>query len=220
MKTLKDKILHLPIVMKTMAFVNNLSFGKDNIPLVEVVQISLAEFRKDDVSGRASAVAFNFLMAIFPSIIFLFTLIPYIPIPNLEHLVMDYLYQILPQSIYVVASETIRDIIAKPRGGLLSFGFLFAWFAALNGTLAIIESFNKMYKTHERRGFIKKRIVAGLLIFLLAGVLITSMILLIVGQVVLDYLNDHTDFITDGKTLLMINLLRYGTVIVSFFFSI
>lgn len=221
MNKIIDFILNLPIVVKTISFVNSITFGKDNIALVQVVKICLDEIKKDDLNGRASSVAFSFLMAIFPSVIFLFTLIPYIPVSGLEVQIMDYLKQIMPHSIYVVAAETIEDIIAKPRGGLLSFGFIFTWFAALNGTLAIIESFNKMYKTHDRRGFIKKRLIAGVLIFLLAVVLLLSVVLLIVGQVVIDYLHDHTNyFFTDGNSLIMVNLLRYGTVILSFFFSI
>ena len=220
MNKLLERFFHLPVVIKSIAYVNNISFGRDKISLVEVSKICLAEIKKDDLAGKASGVAFNFLMAIFPSVIFLFTLIPYIPVPGLEVQIMDYLRQIMPHSIYVVAAETIEDIIAKPRGGLLSFGFIFTWFAALNGTLAIIESFNKMYKTHEKRGFIKKRLVAGILIFLLAGVLLSSVVLLIVGQVVIDYLHTRTNFFNDGNTLLLVNLLRYGTVMLSFFFSI
>lgn len=220
MNKIKIMLLNLPIVVNVITFINNLKFGKDQISFIEVTNICLAEIKKDDLTGKASGVAFNFLMAIFPSVIFLFTLIPYIPVPGLEHQIMDYLKQIMPHSIYVVAAETIEDIIAKPRGGLMSFGFIFTWFAALNGTLAIIESFNKMYKTHEKRGFIKKRIVAGVLIFLLVIVLLSSVILLIVGQVVIDYLHQHSDFFSDDKTLLLVNILRYGTVMLSFFFSI
>ena len=220
MHKLKTILLQLPIIEKLIHYVKQLKFGKDKILFVEVVSICLDEFNKDDLTGKASGVAFNFLMAIFPSVIFLFTLIPYIPVPGLEIQIMDYLKQIMPASIYIVAAETIEDIIAKPRGGLLSFGFIFTWFAALNGTLAIIESFNKMYKTHERRGFFRKRMVAGVLIFLLAIVLLSSIILLIVGQVVIDYLHHHTAIFSDGNTLLMVNILRYGTVMLSFFFSI
>jgi membrane protein len=220
MNKLVNKILHIPIIINFIAFIDKLAFGKDKILLVEVYSICINEIKKDDLAGKASGVAFNFLMAIFPSVIFLFTLIPYIPVPGLEIQIMDYLKQIMPASIYIVAAETIQDIIAKPRGGLLSFGFIFTWFAALNGTLAIIESFNKMYKTHEKRGFIRKRMVAGVLIFLLAIVLLSSIILLIVGQVVIDYLHHHTTIFSDGNTLLMVNILRYGTVMLSFFFSI
>ncbi|MEY5048608.1 MAG: hypothetical protein RLZZ175_1967 [Bacteroidota bacterium] len=220
MNKLKKYILQIPFVLKTIAYVRSISFGKDNVSLVEVSNICIKEIIRDDVAGKASGVAFNFIMAIFPSIIFLFTLIPYIPVPQLDVHIMHYLKQIMPAPIYVVAAETIQDIIAKPRGGLLSFGFIFTWIAALNGTLAIIECFNKMYKTHEKRSFIKKRLVAAVLIFLLVVVLLTSVIFLIVGQVVIDYLHDNTPIFSDGITLYLVNILRYLTVILSFFISI
>ena len=71
----------------------------------------------------AYGVAFNFTFAIFPSLIFMFTVIPYIPIENLNVKILDFLQEVVPGKIYNNAEGTINDIVSKPRGGLLSFGF-------------------------------------------------------------------------------------------------
>jgi len=232
---IKNAILASKLVVTVIQFYAQITIGKSKLPLKSIIHYTLQEIEDDDVSGRAASVSFNFLMAIFPSVIFLFTLIPYIPIPNLAPQILAYLKEIMPNALYSVASDTITDIISKPRSGLLSFGFLFAWFAALNGTLAIIEAFNKMHQTHEKRGFIKKRLVAGFLIFLLAMVLVSSVVLLFVGQVVLDYVTEKEmlsdilvwlgviskkEVVDTYIVLLGINILRYSVVIFSFFMAI
>jgi membrane protein len=70
--------------------------------------------------------AFNFFIAIFPLIIFLFTLIPYIPIENLEGLITGFIQKFLPDKAFYFVNETITDIVTNQNAGLLSFGFIAA----------------------------------------------------------------------------------------------
>ncbi len=131
---------------------------------------------KNDIWGESKGVAYNFTVALFPSIIFLFTLIPHIPIDNLDVLIMGFLQEVLPNSMYDVTSTTINDIVSKQRGGLLSFSFIMALTLATNGMQGLMDSFNKCYNTYEKRTFLKKRLIATMLTFLLAFVLFLAMI--------------------------------------------
>ena len=81
---------------------------------------------EEDLNLRASSLAFNFFIAIFPLIIFLFTLIPYVPIDNLDVLITEFIQKFLPANAFDFVNETIQDIITNQNAGLLSFGFIAA----------------------------------------------------------------------------------------------
>src|SRR5690606_17542954 len=135
----------------------------EDVSLYTLVRTLLRKLSKDDVIDRANGVAFNFILAIFPAIIFLFTLIPYIgrfiPSVNKEN-ILSFLSQMIPPSMFVEISSTVEDIISNTRGGLLTFGFLFSMYLATNGMMALMRAFNACYKTNENRGAIKMRLIA------------------------------------------------------------
>ena len=85
------------------------------------------------ITTRASSLAFNFFLAFFPSIIILFTLIPYIPIDGLQETLMELIATVLPPSTNEATFATLDDIINNPRGGLLSIGFILALYFSTNG---------------------------------------------------------------------------------------
>src|SRR5690606_36043660 len=122
--------------------------------------------------------------------IFLFTLIPYIPIPNLDSNIMRFLKEFLPYSIYDAASSSITDIISNQHGDLLSFGFLFALFTATNGVGAMITAFNRCYRTTEKRSFIKKWLTSVYLVFFISVILFLSIGLSISSKLYLNYLEN------------------------------
>jgi membrane protein len=192
---------------------------KKGTPLSLVLQILLRKFRNDEITPQANAVAFNLTLSVFPAIIFLFTLIPYIPIPQLDTRIMLFLGQVLPEGIYSEIATTIYDIVSRPRGNLLSLGFLFASFAATNGMMAIMNAFNRSYRTRERRSFIRTRLIATGLTFMLALVLFLAVVLLIVGNVVLDWILAHDvyNLVNDQVSYVLISLLQYGVVFFVFF---
>lgn len=142
----------------------------------------------NDTSERAASVAYSLILAVFPAIIFLFTLIPLIPIPNMENQVMDFFAQVLPASTYDTVKTTIYDIISRPRGNVLSFGFLLALYAATNGILSLMMAFNSSHKTDEGRGFLKTRLIAFGLTIMLAFALFLAIAVLVIGGVITDYL--------------------------------
>ena len=74
--------------------------GFDNIPIYDVVTFFRQEIKRDQLPVRASAISFNFLLAIFPSIIFLFTLIPYIPIGGLDVIIHKFFKDVLPYMVW------------------------------------------------------------------------------------------------------------------------
>ncbi|WP_375444225.1 YihY/virulence factor BrkB family protein [uncultured Fibrella sp.] len=143
----------------------------------------------NDLSERASSVAYSLILAIFPTVIFLFTLIPFIKfIPDLDKQIMQLFAQALPIGAFDTVDTTIKDIVSQPRGGVLSFGFILALYSATSGMVALMNAFNSAHETAERRSFLAKRGIAVLLTVALAISLFLAIGLLVVGGVVIDYL--------------------------------
>ncbi|MEZ0486721.1 YihY/virulence factor BrkB family protein [Fibrella aquatica] len=143
----------------------------------------------NDLSERASSVAYSLILAIFPTIIFLFTLIPFINfIPDLEGQILQFFAQALPSGTFDSVGATIKDIVSQPRGGVLSFGFLLALYSATNGMVALMNAFNASHHMPERRSFLAKRGIAVVLTVALAISLVLAIGLLVIGGVVIDYL--------------------------------
>ncbi|TAH24831.1 MAG: YihY/virulence factor BrkB family protein [Cytophagales bacterium] len=182
-------IVKLKIFQLIVEKMNRIYLTKDGISLQRVSYIFLNQIKKDQIQDKASAMAFNFTLSIFPLIIFLFTLIPYIPIPNLQQNIMGFLKQIMPLSIYESAESTILEIISIQQGGLLSFGFFLALYAATNGVVSMIQSFNKCYRTADTRGFFSRFFLALSLVFIISITIMISITVGILFTFYLDYLD-------------------------------
>lgn len=155
----------------------------------EFLKKIVAKLSGNEMGERANSVAYNLILAVFPTIIFLFTLIPYIPIPDLQKNILDFFGRVLSGETFESAYSTIKDIISRPRSGVLSLGFVLALFSATSGMVALMNAFNASHQTDEERSFIKKRAIAAGLTVSLAFALILAIVVLVVGGVVIDYLN-------------------------------
>ena len=123
--------------------------------------------------------------------------------------------------MYEGLSETILDIAHKPRGGLLSVGFVMALFMATNGMLALMDAFNKCYRSREKRHFLKRRLIAIALTGMLSLVLILSMIVLVFGSSILTLLENYGVFpIWIIEFVRNLRIIEYGVFFLLFFLAI
>lgn len=166
-KRIKSKFVSLPVTKSVTHKLSNFKVGTRKVSFLLFLKVLFKKMNNDDVIVRAKSITYDFFLSIFPGIIFLFTLIPYIPIPNLDEQILGGLSDFLPYSIYKNVESTLTDIIAIPRKGLLSFGFLFAFYAANNGIMSLINTFNHCYKTTDGRKFFAKIGVSISILFLL-----------------------------------------------------
>ena len=133
--------------------------GFDGVPLYDVVVFFIEEIKKEGLTERASAIAFNFIMAIPPTCLFLFSLLPHLPLirkitikKQLTQLIKD----IIPAKEH--NANLIRFVTSffdESRIGLLSFGFLLLVFFASNGMMGLMNSFNKEYIGFSRRSALR-----------------------------------------------------------------
>ncbi|MEW6468148.1 MAG: YihY/virulence factor BrkB family protein [Bacteroidota bacterium] len=166
--------------------------GFEGISLHDVGLFFIKGIQHGDILSRASAVAFSFFLALFPSIIFLFTLIPYIPIDNFQSRLFEMLRHLMSESAFEAARETITEIITQPNSGLLSFGFVLALYFSTNGFNAMIGAFNRSYHIIETRNWFWQRLISLILVFIM-----TLLLILAIGIIVLSEKMIHLIF-SDG----------------------
>jgi membrane protein len=162
--------------------------GFKGVTLYSLVGFVGKELKNDALTTRANSMAFSFFLAIFPTLIVLFTLLAYTPLyDTFDELMYDSIQEVMPGNAGKLVFDFIEDVIHRPRGGLLSFGFVLAiWFAS-NGMLSMMRGLEKGYKdVFRRRGAIEKRLIAIQLTFLITLVLVGSVIVGILGNLILE----------------------------------
>lgn len=152
------------------------------LPLHTVAVFFFKELQQESLVNKATSLAYNFMLALFPATIFLFTLIPYIPINHFQDKLIELLSVVLPNNAFSALESTIRDIIKNQNSGLLSVGFLSATIFATNGVYKLMQAFNKSNLTAETRNWLKRRWVALILTVVISFALFLAIVILIAGQ--------------------------------------
>lgn len=193
--------------------------GFEGVPIFDVVSFFIKGLLKGSITTRASAVAFDFFVALFPTIIFFFTLIPYIPIENFQEQLLDLVEGILPITAFELLESTLIEVVTLRSWGLLSFGFIAAVYFAHNGMSSLIDAFNATYHSFGKRSFINQHLIALMLTFLLPFLLTISVVLVLFGQMTLDFLVEF-QVLKLNFTYYMIVIIRWFVIIFLIFFSI
>lgn len=188
----------------------------DGVPLYDVALFFWRSIVDGSITTRASAVAFSFFIAFFPGIIFLFTLIPYIPIENFQNELLLLIEQIAPGSTYETIEDTVTDIITRPRSGLLSAGFFLALIFSTNGLASMMSAFDATVHSIYRRTWVSQRLAATGLLFILLVLLTIAIALLTGGQKLIDYL-DYKD-ILQGRFIVYLFTVGKWIITISLFF--
>lgn len=192
--------------------------GFEGVPVYDVVQLFREEVKKDDLSIRASSISFYFILALLPSIIFFFSLIPYIPIENFSDKIMIGLQSILPKGAYLILESTIRDMVSRQHGGILSINFFLAMFVASNGVNSMMKAFDKMNQTFKERNWWQKRIASIRILVLVSSQIIIAVLLIIKGKELLEYIL-HVLQTKNTVTYIILSIVK-GILIVFSFFNI
>ena len=191
--------------------------GFSGIPLFDVVRFFFIQIQKTSLNERAASIAFNLLVAIPPACIFIFTLVPYLPIKEFMPQLYDLIRDISPgKQNHQPIIDFIEDFISNEQGGLLSFGFLLALYFSSNAMIGIMDSFNKLnYIGFSRRHMVHDRWVAIKLTLLVFLIILLSIIALILRGTVLTWLG-----IEDPAIRTIIFNVRWIVIILLFFLTI
>jgi len=168
--------------------------GFHGIPLYDVINFFYKQVRRVGLTERTSAISFNFIMAIPPMIIFVCTLIPYLPISKeFTHQLYSLIRDVIPgESNNRALIKFIDDFLHNQRYGLLSLGFLLALYYSSNAMAGIMRAFDKNYTGFRKRSFWEARKTALQLTLILFLLMIVSLLLLIMQGAVLRWMGIKT----------------------------
>jgi membrane protein len=195
--------------------------GFEGLALYDVAIFFWKQMEKVGLSDRASSIAFNFLMAIPAALIFLFNLIPYMPISKqLMPQLLDMTHRLIRDKSTSLAIENfLNDFLNTPRSGLLSLGFFLAAFYASNAMMGVMQTFNKSLIRRSRQNFLQSRWMALKLTVLVIFFILISLILSVIQGELLERLLIWLD-ITDSFLIGLVNSLRYLVIFALIFFAI
>ncbi|WP_299583228.1 YihY/virulence factor BrkB family protein [uncultured Sunxiuqinia sp.] len=205
--------------LKLLIWARKISFpGFDEVAIYDVGLFFYKSIVQGSITTRASAIAFSFFLALFPAIIFLFTLIPYIPIKNFQVELFLLIQELLPPEAFAMVEKTIQDILTRQRGDLLSLGFFMALIFSTNGLASMMSAFDASLHTFKRRSWLGQRLIAILLLFILSILITLSIALITGGQFAINYLADH-DLLRDNFTYYLLTFGKWIITVVLFFFT-
>ncbi len=221
----RNYLINRPLVLKVAQWAKTHSLpGFLGLPVYDVVLFLYAETKRFDLSTRANSIAYSFFMSLFPSLMSLVTLLPFLRstilrwfLPkeqedNFDEILNSEIQQFLPGSAGLEFANFIKDLTTNPRVGLLSLGFFLALYFASNGMLSMMQGFEKVYpRTFKKRTNFRKRVIAIFLTFQLAFFLIASVIFIILGSWLIGILVDIVGL--DQFTEFILYAIRWVTII-------
>lgn len=146
----------------------------------ELARCTWREVLRQNALGRAAELAYFFLMALFPLLIFLLSFISFLP--GAQQTIFEWLAQVMPREALGIVDDWVKNVFSARSGGLLSFGLLFALWAAATGISALMGALNDAYDIAEGRPFWKTRLVALALTIILSLMVIGGAVLVTFGD--------------------------------------
>lgn len=198
--------------------------GFEGMTLLELLRAYLTGIIKGALGSRAGSIAYSFFMAIFPALIFLLNLVPYVPIAQFDLKFMAFIYDLIPAQSLGFFKPIITDISQNERAGLLSFAGVLTLFLTANGVNAIFSGFEGSHYNEINRSFFRQYFVSIATSIILALLLVTTISVVFYFGYVLNTLKERDFMSTDlditllsvGKNLFL--LIMIYTVIATLYY--
>ena len=160
--------------------------------------------------GYAAQMAFFFLFALFPFILFLTTLLAYLPVPDLLGLLLNLLSNFAPDDVLLLLKKEFGTLVSERQGGLLSFGVLLSLWTSSTAITTATKALNDALQTGEQRPYWKVRGIAILLVVGSSFFIILSLLMLIFGRHTGDWVASLAGF---GSTFTLAwNIVRWPLI--------
>lgn len=190
--------------------------GNSDVSVYAVLEYFVRNIGKSELNLRASALSFTFFLALFPTVIFFFTLIAYLPLSYSTDEILFFIEQSIPENVFQTINETLLDILKNQRGNLLSLGFLSAMYFSTNGFHSLMNLLNRSSHIKESRSFLKQRFIAIGLAFFITLLIIFSVLLVTTVTILISYLEKVSYFPSQVIPLLIswLNIALSGLIVI------
>lgn len=218
--TTENKFIKLPIIKQLVCLLQRIKLPwLHGLSLFDLLDLYFVGIIEGALSYRAAAIAWSFFMALFPFMLFIFNLIPYIPIEGFQDDFLGFVQQSVPPTTYDAIFKIINDILHNSNSGLLSTGFLMAVLLMTNGVNAILGGFESSHHIQNslKRKFFRQYFVSLALSMVLSFVLIVTVAAIIIFEVFIqktkiqDVLSNTIPLIEMGRYLFVILMILLST---------
>lgn len=221
---MKEKLKQIPLLGPLVDALELIKLpGGNGFSFYDLIQMYLLGIVRGAFTARAGSVSFSFFMALFPFLLFVLNLIPFIPIANFDSVLLEFIEALLPQDTHVFFTSIFHDIQSKPRGGLLSSVFVLSVFLTANGVSAIFGSFEESYHVKLTRNFFRQYLIAIGVSVLLAFLLLLAVAVFVFFELYFlrnlsDYIPGTFNWIRTGQLFFFI-VLAYFSISTLYFFG-
>ena len=217
---IENKLMKLPVIKQVIMLLQKIKlpwlYGLSLYDLLDIYIIGIIE---GAISYRAAAIAWSFFMALFPFMLFIFNLIPYIPIEGFQEDFLGFVQQNVPPTTFDAIQSIIDDILNNSNTGLISTGFLMAIILMTNGVNAILGGFESSHHIDFslKRKFFRQYFVSLALSLLLSFFLIITVAAIVILEVIIqktiiqDVLSDKISLLETGRYIFIILMILFST---------
>ena len=175
--TTKKLIDRVPLLNKLVALLKRIPLGKgQQFSLYDLLELYTIGIVRGALTYRASAISYSFFVAIFPFLLVVLNLIPYIPINDFQQDFWVFLDNLLPPGTHRFFEDIFMDIAGKKRAGLLSTVFILSIFLTPNGINAVFGGFEYSYHVVNTRGVVRQYFISMGVAMLLVVLILFSVI--------------------------------------------
>lgn len=211
---LEHKLERIPVVKHIVRFGKSIKLPfSEGLTLYHLTELYITGIVKGDVSYRAGAIAFSFFMSLFPFALFLFNLIPYIPVKGFKEDFLEFVSENVPPNTYGAIEGILKDIMDTSYSSLLSVGIILAILLMSNGINAILSGFQSSLHITIKRTYFRQYALAIGLSLVMAIILIVTVTGIVTLEVLIQKLKS-SGFLTDDVYLLIIGRYVFLTFMV------
>ena len=215
---MKEKLKKIPVLGQLIKALELIKLpGANSFSFYDLVEMYLVGLVRGAFTARAGSVSFSFFMALFPFLLFVLNLLPFIPIQNFDVVLLEFIEALLPQETHTFFTTIFQDIQSKPRGGLLSSVFILSIFLTANGVSSIFASFEESYHVDLTRNFFKQYFIAVGVSVLLAFLLLVAVAVFIFFEIY--FLRNLPDFVINTVNWIRIGQLIFFVILAYFSIS-
>lgn len=186
----KDDFLGSRLVNGSIAYAKRVKVpGSDGQSLLNVAGFFAKGLSNGALALRASAISFQIIMAFFPTIILLFSLIPYIS-ADFQDLLLQYIFQVIPSDASALFGDAIVDLVVNKRQGLLSITFILVFYYASRSVSAILAAFSESVNLVNKRHPFKQFLISLLIMLVFAILVVTALSLITLSDWLASYLSE------------------------------
>jgi len=215
---IEEKLNKIPIVRNLVKLLKQVILpGFNGLSLYDLLEIYSVGIVKGAFSSRASSIAYSFFIALFPFLLFILNLIPFIKVEDFQNRFLSFIEELLPPQTQDFFFPVIEDIALNPRNSLISVTFFLTLFLTANGVNSIFSAFEYSVHININRGFFKQYFVATLVSIFLAILLLITVGSILYGEYLITELKANAYIEND---FFWVNFLQYSIFVIMFYTTI